>query len=415
MFNSRNYWEQRYKKNGDSGSGSSYPDLVRFKATIINDFIKENNVHTIIDYGVGDGNQLRLIDTQNKEYIGIDVSPTIIAKCKQMFINDPTKTFFLDKDVDMNHQKADLLLSCDVIYHLIEDPIYKSYMDNLFTMSKKYVIIYAKNQDIQHAIHVRFRNFTSYINTYFKSWKLIKVIPNKYPQKVLGTNNERTSPSDFYIFENFSLRQDTCKKWSDYIETKLLPLINVNLEGNIYSRHNTKERYFNLEPKIYNILSLMDIVRPKSVLEIGFNAGFSSLLMKMSGVKFDMECIDINHHEYVVPCFNTIQSDYSDMEIILQPSSLALKRLIQQEKTFDIIHIDGDHSLEGAQSDLDQCLELAHESTVIIFDDTNLSHLARLCQSYVKQKKLEPYRMDNFIPCKEYKHEFFKVYKKKKM
>ena len=31
---------------------------------------------------------------------------------------------------------------------LIEEHVYKEYMDKLFSMSKKYVIIYAKNEDI---------------------------------------------------------------------------------------------------------------------------------------------------------------------------------------------------------------------------------------------------------------------------
>lgn len=410
MFNSRNYWENRYKNNGNSGSGS-YHGLAQFKASIINKFISENNVHSIIDYGVGDGNQLRLIDTHDKQYTGIDVSPTIIEKCKQLFKEDPTKTFIMDTDIQDNHQ-AELVLSCDVIYHLIEDPIYTNYMNKLFAMATTYVIIYAKNEDIQHTAHVRFRKFTNYIDTYLKSWKLIKVIPNKYPQKVLGKNNETTSPSDFYIFKNFHHEQIILRQWSDYIETRLLPIIKVNLEGNIYSRHNSKEKYTNLEPKVYNIVLLFGSHPPKQVLEIGFNAGFSSLLMKMSGVKFDLTCIDINCHEYVVPCFNTIHSDYTDMEILLEPSSKALKGLIQQKKTYDIIHIDGDHSLEGARTDLELCLRLAHDDTIIIFDDTNLPHLSALCQNYVNQQKIQPYAMKNFMQCKEYKHDFFKKKKK---
>ena len=151
---------------------------------------------------MGDGNQLKLINTKDIKYTGIDVSPTIIVKCKKMFINDPSKLFILDNEII--NQKANLVLSCDVIYHLIEDDIYKNYMNNLFSMSEKYVIIYAKNQDISHTIHVKFRKFTNYIEEYLNEWKLIKHIPNKYSQTILGYNNDKTSPSDFYIFENYS-------------------------------------------------------------------------------------------------------------------------------------------------------------------------------------------------------------------
>ena len=57
MFNSRNYWNQRYLKGGNSGNGS-YNNNAIFKGEIINKFIKNKNIKSLIDFGVGDGNQL---------------------------------------------------------------------------------------------------------------------------------------------------------------------------------------------------------------------------------------------------------------------------------------------------------------------------------------------------------------------
>ena len=199
MFDSKLYWNERYKKGGNSGAGS-YNNLAMFKADIINKFIEECNIQSIIDYGVGDGNQLKLINTENKVYTGIDVSPIVISKCNEIFKGDETKKFIHVNNINSNLQ-AELVLSCDVIYHLIEDDIYHEYMKNLFSMSKKYVIIYAKNENINHAQHVKFRKFSTYIDKNLPSWKLIKKIPNKFPQLKLGHDNDTTSPSDFYIFE----------------------------------------------------------------------------------------------------------------------------------------------------------------------------------------------------------------------
>jgi SAM-dependent methyltransferase len=198
MFNSKQYWEERYNKNGNSGNGS-YNELADFKAEIINNFIDNKYIKSIIDYGVGDGNQLSLINTIDKNYIGIDVSPTVINKCKQMFADNKTKQFILDDEI--NEIKSELVLSCDVIYHLIEDHIYEKYMKNLFNISTKYIIIYSKDEDFRLAEHVKFRKFTEYIEHNFNDWILTDHIPNKYQQVNLGKNNNTTSPCDFYIYE----------------------------------------------------------------------------------------------------------------------------------------------------------------------------------------------------------------------
>ena len=69
-FDSNLFWENRYKSGGNSGSGS-YNKMAEFKANVINNFIKEKSIKGMIDYGVGDGNQLKLIDTRNINYIGL--------------------------------------------------------------------------------------------------------------------------------------------------------------------------------------------------------------------------------------------------------------------------------------------------------------------------------------------------------
>lgn len=198
MFNSSKYWNDRYVKGGNSGAGS-YNNLALFKANIINNFIDKNKIQSIIDYGVGDGNQLKLLNTNTIKYTGIDVSDVIVNKCKEMFNEDKDKTFINVNDIDTT-LKADLVLSCDVIYHLIEDNVYLEYMNKLFSMSNKYVIIYSKNENINHAQHVKFRKFTDYIDEFLPMWNLIEFIPNQYPQTKLGANNNNTSPSDFYIY-----------------------------------------------------------------------------------------------------------------------------------------------------------------------------------------------------------------------
>lgn len=192
MFNSANYWNHRYEQGGNSGSGS-YNNLAYFKAKIINNFIEKNNIKSIIDYGVGDGNQLKLINTENKKYIGIDVSKFVLEKCKELFKDDKTKKF-IHTDNIIKESQEELVISCNVIYHLIEDNIYNNYMKTLFSMSKKYVIIYAPNKNYNEAVHVKKREFIEYIFDNFKDFNLIERIKGDIgcPFYIFQKNNTYT-------------------------------------------------------------------------------------------------------------------------------------------------------------------------------------------------------------------------------
>lgn len=171
MFNSAKYWNQRYVNGGNSGAGS-YNEFAHFKACVINNFIEKTQINSIIDYGVGDCNQLKLINTEKMTYTGIDVSEFIVSKCKEEYKYDDKKNFIHTDDMN-NDLRAELVMSCDVIYHLIEYQIYKKYMDKLFSMSTKYVIIYAPNINYKEADHVLKREFIEYIFDNFTNFNLI--------------------------------------------------------------------------------------------------------------------------------------------------------------------------------------------------------------------------------------------------
>jgi len=395
-FNSRNYWEQRYKMGGNSGKGS-YENLALFKGAIVNSVIANNqDIKSIVDYGVGDGNQLSYFNLENIDYIGLDVSEFIINKCKDIYGNDTKKQFFTCDKINFNDLKCDLVISCDVLYHLIEDVIYLNYLNNLFKISNKFVIIYASDVDKDHTQHVKFRKFTDYIKKNFKEWILIRHIINPY-------RNE--SPSDFYIFE----KNEIINNWKSYINTNLMPLIGFKPEGNIYTSHLSNKEQELMIPKQKNIVNLIQKTKPEKVLEIGFNAGFSALLIKMSFSSLNLTCIDINYHDYVEKCFNKISSDFSDINILLENSNTALKKLINKNNCYDIIHIDGDHSIKGATNDFNLCLKLSKKGTIIIFDDTNLASLNNLCESYIKKGLVVEYNEFNKFECTQYKHRFLKV------
>ena len=195
---SKNYWEKRYANQGTSGPGS-YNRLAEFKANFLNEFVRDKDIKSIAEFGCGDGNQLSL--AAYPSYIGVDVSETAIQLCKQTFIQDTQKQFYLYgseayKQSDIN---ADLSLSLDVIYHLIEDSVFEAHMHDLFKTAKRYVIIYASNFDKKQSFHERDRKFTDWVDSNQAAWELTDTVKNPYP--FAPENPDNTSKADFYIYQ----------------------------------------------------------------------------------------------------------------------------------------------------------------------------------------------------------------------
>lgn len=194
------YWENRYRRQGNSGAGS-YGRLARFKAETLNTLIAQNRLNTAIEFGCGDGNQLSLVNYRC--YVGLDVSKHAIARCSHAFDQDDTKSFLLyDSLAFFDGSRvlhADLTLSLDVIYHLVEDQVFQSYMYHLFAAADRFVVIYSSNEESPPtAKHVRHRKFTDWVDDHLYEWKLAQTIPNKYPFD--PENSDSTSLAQFFVY-----------------------------------------------------------------------------------------------------------------------------------------------------------------------------------------------------------------------
>ncbi len=194
--NSSQYWIERYKRGGNSGAGS-YNHLAEFKAEVLNAFVKKNEIESVIELGSGDGNQLIYFDFP--KYVGFDISPDAIELCKQKFKADKTKSFYLISKIESF--KAKMSLSLDVLFHLVEDKIFETYMHQLFDASEMYVVIYSSNFDDSenYENHVRHRKFTDWVEKNVQSFELIEHIPNKYPPE--SGDNKTSTPADFFIYK----------------------------------------------------------------------------------------------------------------------------------------------------------------------------------------------------------------------
>jgi hypothetical protein len=200
---SANYWEDRYRRGGNSGSGS-YNRLRVFKAEVLNEFVADNAIQSVIEFGSGDGAQVALAKYPN--YTGVDVSTTVVQAARLKYAGNPSIRFLHTSEVT-DDDRAELALSLDVIYHLVEDEVFDTYMHRLFDAATKFVIIYSSNEEKGWpSPHIRHRQFTRWVEANQVNFKLARKIPNAYPYSEKDPDN--TSFADFYIFRELTKNID---------------------------------------------------------------------------------------------------------------------------------------------------------------------------------------------------------------
>lgn len=191
-FSSAGYWDQRYRRGGHSGAGS-YGRLAAFKASFINAFMAENTVTDVIDLGCGDGNLLSMLSVE--AYTGVDVSTSVLARLADRF----PRHAFIPFDALPTQPPADLALSIDVIFHLVEDDVFTRYMDALFSHARRFVLVYASNVDLPWpSPHVRHRRFSDHVALTHPDWHLVAHVPNRYAFD--PSRPDETSFADFFVY-----------------------------------------------------------------------------------------------------------------------------------------------------------------------------------------------------------------------
>lgn len=191
---SAEYWRQRYAAGGDSGAGS-YGKFAVFKAQVLNALFVELQLRSVIEFGCGDGNQLKLLSID--DYLGVDISPQALRRCREAFAGMPKRRFVLAQDYA--GERAEGALSLDVIYHLVEDAAFDAYMRRLFAAAERCVVIYSSDREADAAdgLHVRHRRFSEWVRIEQPGWRLLRHVPNAYPFR---GDYRSGSFADFFIY-----------------------------------------------------------------------------------------------------------------------------------------------------------------------------------------------------------------------
>ena len=177
---------------------------------------------------------------------------------------------------------------------------------------------------------------------------------------------------------------------------KIIKKSSEYLEGNIFYFNDTKdlsELHLEFKDKRKNTAKIANLV--DVIVEIGFNAGHSALLILSSNNDIMYKGIDINCHAYTVPCFKHLKNYFHNrIDLSLGNSLDVLPKIfniypeIKNKKIGWIV--DGCHDIDVANKDLETVLELCSVDDIILFDDTERGGKLRdLIDVYVLSDKIK--------------------------
>lgn len=143
--------------------------------------------------------------------------------------------------------------------------------------------------------------------------------------------------------------------------------------------------------EIINLIKDSDLV-----LEIGFNFGHTSEDIILKNHR-QLVCIDNFRHVYSKISKKYFEKKYPQrIRFLNSNSDLALKKLINEGKMFDLIIIDGGHTYEVCFDDIKYSLELLKDNGIMIIDNLEIDSVNEAVESFKINKKIIEINQLNF-------------------
>ena len=146
--------------------------------------------------------------------------------------------------------------------------------------------------------------------------------------------------------------------------------------------------------------------KPKSMLEIGFNIGYSaSMWLEFDpDKKLKLTSVDIGIHGDTIKAANAVKELHGDrFEFILSDSRKVKPQL--KGRLFDMAFVDGDHSADGISHDIQMCLDLGIPYIIVddwheVVADRHVNPIRKTCEETFKNKisRIHIYDLEGIRP-----------------
>jgi len=401
----------QYTLSGPGSSLSSANNIIKF----LIDFIKQNNIKKIIDGSCGDCNWIMevLKFFPDIEFIGNDVSTTIIHQNKETFANTHY-SFYVKNAIEDEIENCDLFIFRHTMMHLSLENNLKI-LENM-KRNCKYCLL-THHESVQMNQINRTPVIPDFPDALRWSQMNLKISPFYLNEKylisgVLESSNNENEYANIYLLNRSTYH---------FQEFANLPIIktinniiidtNEKLEGNVLYEHYSHftiispgtERGDQFDIKRNNLYKIAK--RSKTIVEIGFNGGHSSCLYFYANPNIKLLSFDICYHCYTPLVATYLQTIY-DFEFI-KGDSLTEVPKYSNDVIYDAIHIDGGHGDVCVINDIFNCKKFADENTLIVFDDSNAPSIHKILEQYIAKNKIKEINYSEYGLEKCFYHRIF--------
>jgi len=264
-----------------------------------------------------------------KEYVLVDL-PEVLALTKRYLSEFNSKTI---RCYDMNESiKPNLFIS---MYSFGEMPVcYQNEYINLFLNDCKYGYIVWKHRLINPLLSSKQDFDVSPIEPQFDKHAIVLSWPKIHTPTIDFNIESHNSP---FVSEYRSVMLKASKH--------LVNLLNIVmsekefLEDGIMNRHCSSNIRLNLRQVDLYVLSKLS----SNILNIGFNAGFSTLIMLIANPNAKITCVDICEYKYTEKCFEYLNSAFPSRLSLLKGKSSTVIIPSNFQTKVDLININGSY------------------------------------------------------------------------
>jgi predicted O-methyltransferase YrrM len=192
---------------------------------------------------------------------------------------------------------------------------------------------------------------------------------------------------------------------------KVLELNNILEEGG-YSRKDIIGNSMQLKEQFHDLSTMVREYGVENILEIGFNAGHSSLIFLESSPNTRVTSFELVSGGYTGIGKAYVDAMYPNRHTLISgDSTVTIPEFIASGagRNFDLIFIDGGHEYEVAAADLRNCTALAGKDAIVIMDDTVYTRgweaayttgPTRAWEEYLSEGKLVEIARKEYCPCR---------------